>query len=71
MRDEDPEDRTEAWLGAEVDKFLKKGIFERSLEDCGDELVEELYEDGAVEGEEVEDESEAKESELVDFLLKF
>lgn len=71
MRDEGPEDRTEAWLGAEVDKFLKKGIFERSLEDCGDELAEELYEGWAVEDEEVEGESEAKESELVDFLLKF
>src|SRR4051794_38531662 len=38
--------RTEAWLEAEVDRFLKKGIWKRSLDDCcGDVGGETLDED--------------------------
>lgn len=47
----------EAWRGAEVDRFFRKGIFENSLEGCDD------AEDGELAGDEYDDEGDVDENE--------
>lgn len=46
----------EAWWDAEVDMFLRKGIFERSLDGCDDD------DDGEVAGDEYDEDDEADEN---------
>lgn len=47
----------EAWWDAEVDMFLRKGIFERSLDVCDDDDG-----DGEVAGDEYDEDDEADEN---------